>query len=164
MNRRGFTLFEIILTTTLIVVLMLVVAPSIQLFWQDVMQTQKDFETHTSMTYILNQFREDVRQCDSFQVETTDDGSMVRLTIADKTSQYRFGKEKAEYDCHSASDPNCKWELPYAQFQVHPWPGIENPQAIAIQTSIQRVVVGKNVVRFQNSYLLFPRSEARIKP
>lgn len=164
MNRRGFTIIEMIITTATITVLLLILTKPMHLFWRDIMAKNKDFQAYKSQTHWIERLRRDFQQADSFDLTTAADSVILCLIAADKTVEYRIKGSEAKRYITSQQSPADEWKIPNIVWHIECWPNNQTREAIIMRTSINRYVQGDTIKQFENSVMLFPLHRSAIKP
>jgi hypothetical protein len=159
--RRAYAIIEILSIIAAIVVLMALSVQPMRAMLLEIPQTNRDFQAWTQTMGMLKCLKTDIEQSTRIRVFEMDpriSGSLLYLERPEGLVSYSLENGQVLRQSALSNDtfgPSVSWVLPNVQISWRLWETNHGPYALEIRTWNQRISLGKNQKKFEQSCVYF---------
>ena len=163
MFRKGFTLIEVIIMLSILLIVTGMCAKAFRVIIVDIPQMHKDFQVNVTVSYMLRRLQNDIETAKSLpdNIGSLQSGDEILLIeTGDGVIGYRLGEDKvAKVKVVSGEDSSMQeaytWSVPRASIEWKVSKRNGKAEAVEVTRSIKRKVLGYWEKRLKNSHVYF---------
>ena len=159
MKRKGFALIETLAAMAVVMMLLFLLVRPTRALYVDVNHTQKDFNSNSTVYYMLTKLERDIESADSLSQDPVDPNALLLegngCTIRYKFAEGYIKKDVIDNSQQTSNGEESLWTAPHAIIKHRLWEREGVCYAVEITKGIERKVLGRWEKKLVNSYVYF---------